>query len=348
MERCHGAQIRTNNTSTLAQNCRVFKAGVCYNVIHMPGRFVESLNLKKTCAEYRVGLWQCPQFLFLVMGAIIILAIVVTYIIASRYQDPEVAALVVLILTAILFAIGNLIVRAFEQVALSSKSKSEFISIMSHQLRSPLSAVKWQVDFLLSDAQRKTLDSASVQKYLQTVYDQNERMIRSVNDLLEVNRIEDDDLVLRPSPFSILYATNKIAGEYENFAAASNVNIEVTASGLAPTLYADEERIKHVMEHLLDNAVRYSPKGGKVSISIAVEGGKLIWKITDRGAGIPPKDQKRIFEKFFRSDHALRYQTEGSGIGLFIAKSIIKKSGGEVGFTSSLGQGSMFWFSLPI
>jgi len=308
----------------------------------------ESLNLKKNCAEYRVGLWQCPQFLFLVMGTVIILAIMVTYIVASRYEEPEIAALVVLVLTAVLFAIGNLIVRAFEQVALSSRSKSEFISIMSHQLRSPLSAVKWQVDFLLSDAQRKALDVASVQKYLQTVYDQNERMIRSVNDLLEVNRIEDNDLVLRPTIFSILDTTDRIVGEYKSFAAASNVNIEVSVAGLAPTLYADEERIKHVMEHLLDNAIRYSPKGGKVSVSIAVEGGKLVWKITDQGAGIPPKDQKRIFEKFFRSDHALRYQTEGSGVGLFIVKSIIKKSGGETGFTSSLGQGSMFWFSLPV
>ena len=309
---------------------------------------MESLNLKKNCAEYRVGLWQCPQFLFLVMGTVIILAIMVTYIVASRYEEPEIAALVVLVLTAVLFAIGNLIVRAFEQVALSSRSKSEFISIMSHQLRSPLSAVKWQVDFLLSDAQRKALDVASVQKYLQTVYDQNERMIRSVNDLLEVNRIEDNDLVLRPTIFSILDTTDRIVGEYKSFAAASNVNIEVSVAGLAPTLYADEERIKHVMEHLLDNAIRYSPKGGKVSVSIAVEGGKLVWKITDQGAGIPPKDQKRIFEKFFRSDQALRYQTEGSGVGLFIVKSIIKKSGGETGFTSSLGQGSMFWFSLPV
>lgn len=282
------------------------------------------------------------------MGAIIILAISVTYIVASRYEDPEIASLAVLILTAVLFAIGNLIVRAFEQVALSSRSKSEFISIMSHQLRSPLSAVKWQINFLLSDSTKKAPDAASMQKYLQTVYDQNERMIRSVNDLLEVNRIEDNDLVLRPALFSILETTNKIVGEYKSFAAASNVNIEVNAAGLAPALYADEERIKHVIEHLLDNAVRYSPKGGKVSVSIAVEGGKLIWKITDKGAGIAQKDQQRIFEKFFRSGHALRYQTEGNGVGLFIVKSIIKKSGGETGFTSSLGQGSMFWFTLPI
>src|SRR3989344_2494615 len=168
----------------------------CYTYLYMALSWSQSINLKKVCAEYRVGLWQCPQFLFLIMGVIIILAIMVTYIVASRYEEPEIASLAVLVLTAILFAIGNLIVRAFEQVALASKSKSEFISIMSHQLRSPLSAIKWQLNMLLSDAQRKTPDAASMQKYLQTVYDQNERMIRSVNDLLEVNRIEDNDLVL--------------------------------------------------------------------------------------------------------------------------------------------------------
>lgn len=306
------------------------------------------MNLKKTCAEYRVGLWQCPQFLFLIMGVIIILAILVTYVVASRYEEPEIASLVVLILTAILFAIGNLIVRAFEQVALASKSKSEFISIMSHQLRSPLSAIKWQLNFLLSGSERsglKNADSGAVQKYLQMVYDQNERMISSVNDLLEVNRIEDNDLILRPTNVSLAEVTRRVLEEYKNFASASNVEFELRAED-GQSVFADEERIRHVIEHLADNAVRYSPGGGRVLIEIKKTDGGILWQITDHGAGIPKRDQSRVFEKFFRSDHALRYQTEGSGVGLFIAKSIIKKSGGEIGFSSSLEKGSTFWFTL--
>src|SRR3989338_1318312 len=263
--------------------------------------WAQGLNLKKTCAEYQVGLWQCPQFLFLVMGIVIISAILVTYVVASRYEEPEIASLVVLILTAILFAIGNLIV------------------LMSLHLRSPLSAVKWQLNFLLSRDERENADFGAVQKYLQTVYNQNERMISSVNDLLEVNRIEDNDLILRPINVSLAEVTRRVLEEYKNFASASNVEFELRAESDQPA-FADEERARHVIEHLADNAIRYSPGGGRVLIEIKKTDGKILWQITDHGAGIPKRDQSRVFEKFFRSDHALRYQTEGSGIGLFIAK----------------------------
>lgn len=318
----------------------------CYNKTYMAARRLGTLNLKKTCAEYRVGLWQCPQFLFLIMGIIIILSVIVTYVVASRYEEPEAAALIVLFLAGALFVIGNLIVSAFEQVALSARSKSEFISIMSHQLRSPLSAIKWQLNLLLPGGVAKNIDFGTVQKYLQTVYDQNERMIRSVNDLLEVNRIEDNDLILRPADVFLAELTRKVLEEYKNLASASNIEFELRAEDGRPAL-ADEERMRHVIEHLVDNAIRYSPGGGRVLIETKQDDGKILWRITDRGAGIPKSDQGRVFEKFFRSDHALRYQTEGSGVGLFIAKSIIKKSGGEIGFSSSLEKGSIFWFTLP-
>jgi|SRR3989344_3362683 len=319
-------------------------APLCYTYLYMALSWSESINLKKVCAEYRVGLWQCPQFLFLIMGAVIMLAILTTYAVAIKYQEPEVAALVVLMLAAALFLVGYLIVRSFEKVALASKSKSEFISIMSHQLRSPLSAIKWQLNMLLQGQSQ----AGASQEYLETIRQQNERMIRSVNDLLEVNRIEDNDLILRPREFSLKELTLKIINEYKNYASAYNVRVALKDGGEPMKIFADEERLGRVIEHLLDNAIRYSTNGGNILVNIEKQNdGKVLWKIADEGRGIPSAEQRRVFEKYFRASDVTRFQTEGSGVGLFIAKSIIKQSGGEMGFSSQESKGSTFWFVLP-
>ncbi len=312
-------------------------------------RWYASLNLGRTCAKYRVSIWQCPQFLFLIMGMFIVVAILLTYQIARHYQDPEMAALIVLALSGILFAIGNMIIRSFERVALSSLSKSEFISIISHQLRSPLSAIKWQINMFSSDQlQGMNALPESMKGYIEGIAEQNERMIRSVNDLLEVNKIEDHDIILKPVELSLDAVTQKVVHNYQKLAQMNNVRISIFVQPDLGSAYADEERIKRVVEHLLDNAIRYSLSGGEVTISIEKQKERIVWKITDQGAGIPPEEQKKVFEKFFRSNNVARYQTVGSGIGLFIAKSIVKLSGGEMGFFSAAHKGSTFWFTLPM
>src|SRR3989344_564475 len=185
----------------------------------------DSLNLKKTCSKYRVSILRCPQFLFLVMGCVQILAILLTYKIAKIYQEPEVAALIVLAVSAIIFFIGQVIINSFERIAVSSLAKSEFISIISHQLRSPMSAIKWQLDMLLSENLKKNLPADRFAGFLGGVYEQNERMIKSVNDLLEVNRIEDGDLVLSPEFFSIHSLTEQVVDQYTKEALTAKVKI---------------------------------------------------------------------------------------------------------------------------
>ena len=110
----------------------------------------------------------------------------------------------------------------------------------------------------------------------------------------------------------------------------------------------DPSQIKLVLETLLDNAIRYSKEKGKVNIKLIKENNDLYFEIKDNGVGIPIKDQKYIFQKFFRSGNALRHKTEGSGLGLFISRSIIKKLGGKIKFNSEEGMGSTFWFTIPI
>lgn len=308
----------------------------------------DSFNFKKICSVYRVRIWRCPQFLFLIMGFLIIFAILVTYKMAKIYQEPEIAALMVLAVSAVLFFVGQLIIGSFERIAVSSLAKSEFISIVSHQLRSPMSAIKWQLNMLLSENLKAGLSPNKVSEFLEGVYFQNERMIKSVNDLLEVNKIEDEDVILNPELFSLSSLTEEVIKEYKKNNATSKVNISLFVQPDLSLVYADQFKIKRVLEHLLDNAVKYSLMGGDIKISIEFQGKNVIWKIADQGAGIPQKDQKKVFEKFFRSKNITRYKTSGSGIGLFIAKSIIKLSHGKMDFYSSEKQGSIFWFSLPV
>lgn len=307
----------------------------------------ESFNLKKTCSKYRVSMWQCPQFLFLVMGFLMIISILITYEMSKNYQEPEVAALIVLAVSAILFLVGHIVISSFERIAISSLAKSEFVSIISHQLRSPMSAIKWQLNMLLSEDVKNAPFYEKISGFLEGVYEQNERMIKSLNDLLEVNRIEDNDIILNPETFSLSSLTVSVIEEYKKEATMSKVAISSFFPPDTSFVYADQQRIKRVLEHLINNAVKYSLSGGEVTISIEKRGNNIVWKITDQGAGIPQKDQKRVFGKFFRSKNVARYQTSGSGVGLFIAKSIVRLSGGAMGFSSAENKGSTFWFSLP-
>jgi two-component system sensor histidine kinase BarA len=211
---------------------------------------------------------------------------------------------------------------------------------MSHQLRSPLSVIKWLLD---------SLKSENIEK-LEAIEEQNEKMIRLVNDLLDINKIEDKRLVLQPVVFSLEDVVRKVIGEHQKHASASNLVLNVYVKDNLPPGVADEARIKSVVAHLVDNAIRYSTEKGEVEIKLEEqkEKGFVKCSVIDRGLGIKKEERKYIFQKFFRSPSVLRYQTEGTGVGLYIAKNIIDLSSGEIGFISKENKGSTFWFALPV
>lgn len=307
----------------------------------------QQLNFVLQCRRYSLGLWQCPSFLFVVMGIIIILVILVTYFIASVYSpDPQVPALIVLIVASILITIGHLIVRSFDNLAEVSRMKSEFVNIVSHQLRTPLSSLKWSLGLLMSG--RIGYPNQKHLEQLEMIKHNTERMIKLVSDLLDVSKIEQGKFILNPQNIALEKIAQDLIEEYSPLAKASNVTLNLITDKKLPLVFADPQKIRLVFQNLLDNAVRYIKGGGRVNIKLKKKGDYLRCEVEDNGVGIPERDKKRIFEKFFRSANVMKYQTIGTGLGLFIAKAIIEASKGKIGFQSQEGKGTTFWFELPI
>lgn len=305
------------------------------------------LNFLAECRRYNLPLWQCPQLLFLLMGMVIIGSSLATYAIGERYiEDPQIVALVVLFITTILFTIAVIITRSFERLAEANRMKSEFVNVVSHQLRSPLSNLKWTTELLMSGRINKVTEKQL--EYFKILRENSERMGELISDLLTVSKIEQGRLPLRKEKIFLKDFIEKLIKEIKIFAKASNVEIEFKAEKNLPQILADPSQLKLVIENLLDNAVRYIKKGGKVELKLGKKDKYIYFEIKDNGVGIPQNDQKYIFQKFFRSGNIMNQQTEGSGLGLYITKSIIKKSGGKIGFKSQENKGSTFWFTFPI
>jgi signal transduction histidine kinase len=255
-------------------------------------------------------------------------------------------ALIDIGITAILFIIAVAITRNFEKLAELSHMKSEFINIISHQLRAPLTNLKWAVEYLTSENLEN--DKEKKEEYNSSINKNVERMVELVDNLLIVSRLEQDKIPFQKKEVSLEEVVETFITQFKAFAEASNIKIDFVCEKNLPKIFADISQIKLVVENLIDNAIRYT-KGGQISIELKRKNNKhVFFSIKDSGVGIPQKDQMFIFQKFFRAENALRAQTRGSGLGLYIVKVIVEKLGGKIWFESEEGQGTTFYFTLPI
>lgn len=280
------------------------------------------------------------------MGGVNVAGMVTTAIAAQRFSDdPAVVIISVSMMAAFLFVVGNAVVSSFQRLADASRIKSEFVNIVSHQLRSPLSAIKWQLELMLDQMKTVTGDAAVTMGIIRR---QNERMIALVNDLLEVNRIEDDRVILRPTAITIDNFVEQIANGYKPLAEQANEKLVFVGEARPLVVFADETKLRWVTENLIDNAIRYTKAGGEVTVKVLRAKNMARIEITDSGIGIPVADQAMIFQKFFRSENALRLRAEGTGLGLYLVRSLVGAMGGKAGFASMEGKGSTFWYALPL
>jgi len=315
------------------------------NQIMNKKKIYQRLNPFSQCQKYNIDIWQCPSFLFPLSGLITIVAIISTYFIAVEYASPEIVALIVIGVATLLIIIDYFITKGFENLAQTNQLKSEFVNITSHQLRTPLTGIKWTIDLMRKS---KDMTCEELLERLDDIEESNQRMIKLVNDLLHVAKIEQGGLNSKPEDISLDKIINDLIREYKPLADASNIKIILEIESNIPSIKIDFQGVSMLLRNLIDNAIKYTKKEGLVKIRLTKKRKSIRCEIEDNGVGIPEIDKKNIFEKFFRSQNIMKYQTIGSGLGLFIAKSVIEISNGKIGFWSRENKGTTFWFELPI
>lgn len=226
------------------------------------------------------------------------------------------------------------------------KIKSDFITIAAHQLRTPLSAIKWVIKMVLDgDVGELTTEQYTL---LNKGYLSNERAIRLVNDLLDVSRIEEGKFGFNFEKIDFQKIIDTAIINVEGLIIKNHQELIIEKPEKLPRVYLDKERMVMVLQNLLSNAIKYTQEYGKIKITVKFDKQFLYVKINDNGVGILKKDQPKVFSKFFRGANVIKLETDGSGLGLFIVKNIIEKHNGKVSLTSEEGKGTEVNFSIPI
>ena len=236
--------------------------------------------------------------------------------------------------------------RANSELKKLDQAKSEFISVASHQLRTPLTAISGYASLMLEGTYGKISDKA--QGALKKIMDVNRGLIALVNDLLNLSRIESGKIAYDFKPENLVGIVEKTVNELDNLANAKNIQLLWKRPDFAPLLMVDKDKIQNVILNLIDNAIKYTPEGG-VEISMSQKENDLVFCVKDSGIGISPETSKELFKKFVRSEEGRHVNTNGTGLGLYIAKSIVEAHHGKIWAKSEgVGKGSQFFISLPI
>lgn len=238
--------------------------------------------------------------------------------------------------------------RAYQDLKILDEKKSEFISVAAHQLRTPLSALKWSMAMI------KDGDLGPVTKeqenFLNKGLETNDRIISIINDLLDIDLLVKKKVSYKIEPIDIVPIIETAIGDLEPQAKRKGIRFirPQLPEGMKIIAEVDSAKISVVIQNLIDNAIKYCKEGDTITINLMRVNTVVNISVKDTGIGIPKKVQEDIFKRFFRAENAVRKVTEGSGIGLFITKSIVEDHGGRIWFESEENKGTTFYITLPI
>jgi signal transduction histidine kinase len=219
--------------------------------------------------------------------------------------------------------------------------KSEFVANVSHELKTPLTSIKAYTEALLDMS-----EEGQVKQFLKVIDEESDRLLFLINDLLNVSRIQSGKMKLNVERIPPASIVEEILGISKVQSDKHELVVEI-APGLPP-MWLDKEKLKEVTVNLISNAIKYSPKGGKVWVRMFLDGANLRVEIKDQGIGVAKEHLPKLFEAFYRVDSSHTAEIPGTGLGLVIVKAIVEHHGGRVWIDSELGQGTTVGFLLPV
>jgi len=227
------------------------------------------------------------------------------------------------------------------------KAKTEFVTLTSHQLRTPLSTINWYSEMLLYKDPEKEKLSHKQKNYIREVYKASQRMVRLVNSLLNVSRLELGNFISEPVDVNLIKLAKMNLNYFEPKIRRKKLKVIENYDPAIKIFKADPKLLNIILQNFLANSVKYTNNKGKIELSILKDKNSLLIKVSDDGIGIPKSQQGQIFQKMFRAENAKMLDPDGTGLGLYIAKEIIKYTGGDIWFDSVEGKGSAFYARFP-
>jgi signal transduction histidine kinase len=235
--------------------------------------------------------------------------------------------------------------RSNTKLKMLDETKDDFISMASHQLRTPLTSVKGYLSMVLEGDAGKV--NATQKKMLTQAYTSSQRMVYLIADLLNVSRLRTGKFIIEPIATDLSEIVQQEIEQLTETAAARDVKLTYARPKAFPQLLLDETKTRQVIMNFVDNAIYYTPAGGKIKVELSETPTAIELRVTDTGMGVPKSEQHHLFTKFYRAHNAQKARPDGTGLGLYMAKKVVVAQDGSIIFESHEGKGSTFGFSFP-